>query len=338
MHIILVLQTYEQLLSAIKKREFAPVYLLSGTTSFFIDRLAEALQNALSTPESEAFDTTIFYGKDTQAQTIIEAAKRYPMIAEKQFILVREAQHLNKQFEQLAPYVAQPQPQTVLVFCYKYKKFDKRQKFYKAVIKHGVFYEAQPLYDNQIEPWILSTAKTMGIHLEAQSAAVLNFNVGGDLERLYSDMEKLKLLAGTATITSEMVAQHIGFSKTYNNFELVNALAEKNFTQAMHIALHMGQNPKQHPLVVTLSTVFSFFQRLLLFHSLADKSQAASVLGIKPFFVRQYTAASRLYTMRQCSAAVALLADADVKSKGVGGDASQPDGILKELLLGLMRL
>ena len=110
----------------------------------------------------------------------------------------------------------------------------------------------------------------MGIHLEAQSAAVLNFNVGGDLERLYSDMEKLKLLAGTATITPEMVAQHIGFSKTYNNFELVNALAEKNFTQAMHIALHMGQNPKQHPLVVTLSTVFSFFQRLLLFHSSAD--------------------------------------------------------------------
>jgi len=329
------LQTYEQLFNEIQKKQIRPVYLLAGEEPFFIDQLTDLLTDSISTPESEAFDKTILYGKDAQASQIIEAAKRFPMMATHQLIVVREAQHLERQFEALTPYVENPQPQTVLVFCYKYKKFDQRKKFFKAVDKKGGCFESKPLYDNKVEPWILNISKLLGLNLSAAAGRLIFYNTGNDLARIYKELEKLKIIGVTKEILPEHIEKHIGFSKEFNNFELVNALGEKNFSKAIHITQHMGHNPKQYPLVVTVSTIFLFFQRLLIYHGLDQKNNAASVLGIKPYFVKDYAQASMKYSMRQCSQIISLIAEADVKSKGVGADASQTEILLKDLIIGI---
>ena len=335
MHINLVLQTFEQLIHQINQQQIHPIYLLAGEEPFFIDQLTAAITTAVSTPESEAFDKTVLYGKDTQPDQLIEAAKRFPMLSPYQLLIVREAQHLERQMDALTPYIQQPQPTTVLVLCYKYKKFDKRTKFFKAVEKNGVYFESKPLYDNQIEPWIQATAQTMGLQMDPAAARLIFFNTGTDLGRIYSELEKLKIIGNTETITTAHIEKHIGFSKDYNNFELVNALADKNFAKAVHIVEQMSNNSKQNPVVVTISTVFSFFQRLLIFHGLTNKSEAAKVLGIRPFFVKQYAQAASRYSMKQCSQAIAVLAQTDRKSKGLGADAAKTEALLQEMLFGL---
>jgi DNA polymerase-3 subunit delta len=248
--------------------------------------------------------------------------------------VVREAQHLDKSTDLIAEYLSQPQTQTVIVFCFKYKAFDKRKKLYKAAKKAGALLETKTLYDNQVGQWIADRLQAAQFKIDAKALQILAEALGNDLSKIEKEIGKLKIVLDENTqITAELIEQHVGFSKDYNNFELYKAVAKRDFHQCSKIVKYMAENPKNHPLVLTISGFYNFFRRVLLYHGLGDKSKAAALLGINPYFVRDYEQACRKFSLKQASKAITLTLEADLKSKGVGVKSGDPYGILQDLLV-----
>ncbi len=319
----------------IKNKKVAPIYFLSGEEAFFIDQISKTIENEVLTEEERGFNQTILYGNEADLSSIIGLAKQFPMGAERQVVIVKEAQHLSRTIDQLEAYAENPQPSTILVFNYKGKTLDKRKKLGKTLQKNGVFLEFKKLYDNQIPDWIDTTAKELGLTLETKSKFMMTEYLGADLGRIYNELQKLKIVAEDGKITPEIVERNIGISKDYNNFELRNAIETRNAEKAFRIIKYFSQNPKDNPLVVTLSILYQTFSNIIVHHSLTDKSQAnvAKELGIHPFFVKDATTAAKNYPLKKATRIISLLREADVKSKGVGatGNTSQGD-LLQELL------
>ena len=319
----------------IKNKKLAPIYFLSGDEAFFIDQISKTIETEVLTEDEKGFNQTILYGNETDLSSIIGLAKQFPMGAERQVVIIKEAQHLSRTIDQLEAYAENPQPSTILVFNYKGKTLDKRKKLGKTLQKNGVFLEFKKLYDNQIPDWIDTTAKELGLTLENKAKFMMTEFLGADLGRIYNELQKLKILAQDAKITPELVERNIGISKDYNNFELRNAIETRNAKKAFSIIKYFSQNPKDNPLVVTLSVLYQTFSNIIIHHSLTDKSQAnvAKELGIHPFFVKDATTAAKNYPLKKATRIISLLREADVKSKGVGatGNTSQGD-LLQELL------
>ncbi len=277
----------QQILSSIAQKKFAPVYLLMGTEPYFIDQVSNALCETVVEESARDFDLTVLYGKETTVEHILETAKRFPMLGQQQLILVREAQYLDRSIDDLAPYCASPQAQTVLVVCYKHKKIDKRKKLLKNIAANGVVLETKPLYDNQIGPWIEKRAKNYGFSFHPQALAMLVAYLGSNLGKVNKELEKLSLsLAEGTIITIEHIEKHIGYSKDFNSFELQKALGQRNLALSYRIVKYMAGNPSQHPLPLTIGIVFNFFQKLFIFHGLSNPSDAPKVLGVKPFLLK----------------------------------------------------
>ncbi|MBN09021.1 MAG: DNA polymerase III subunit delta [Flavobacteriaceae bacterium] len=264
----------------------------------------------------------------------MEYAKRYPMIAKRQLILIKEAQGLEKKFDELSEYVLKPQKQSVVVFCYKNKSFDKRNKLYKATLKSGIVFESKSLYDNQVINWISNKLNLEKMQFEPKAVQILAEYLGSDLGRISQEIKKLKII-NSDIITPLIIEQYIGYSKDFNNFELINAIGEKNIDSSYRIALYMSRNSNQHPLVVTISSIFNFFNRLLKYHVLKDKSKTATILGINPYFIKDFEIASKNYSIKNCSDCIDLLAKADLKSKGIIGVNNNHKAILIDLLNGI---
>ena len=319
----------------IKNKKLAPIYFLSGDEAFFIDQISKTIETEVLTEDEKGFNQTILYGNETDLSSIIGLAKQFPMGAERQVVIIKEAQHLSRTIDQLEAYAENPQPSTILVFNYKGKTLDKRKKLGKTLQKNGVFLEFKKLYDNQIPDWIDTTAKELGLTLENKAKFMMTEFLGADLGRIYNELQKLKILAQDGKITPELVERNIGISKDYNNFELRNAIETRNAKKAFSIIKYFSQNPKDNPLVVTLSVLYQTFSNIIIHHSLTDKSQAnvAKELGIHPFFVKDATTAAKNYPLKKATRIISLLREADVKSKGVGatGNTSQGD-LLQELL------
>ena len=276
----------------------------------------------------------VLYGKDTSVDEIVGSAKRYPMMSDFQVLIVKEAQHLSRTIEQLESYVLNPQPTTVLVICYKYKKLDKRKKLYKAVQRNGELFESKKLYENQVSEWIRRTLKGKGYRIEPKAAMLLVEFLGTDLSRINNELDKLTLIVpSTEEINSTHIEEHIGFSKEFNNFELKKAIGERNIAKATQIIDYFANNPKENPFVVTVTMLNTFFSQLLRYHGLKDHSpkSVASALSINPYFVSEFTIAARNYPMKSVSQLISGLRDLDLKGKGVGGTLQQRD-LLKELL------
>lgn len=276
------------ILKDIKNKKFAPIYFLSGEEPFFIDQVSKAIESDVLTEDEKGFNQTILYGNDVEMADVLALAKQFPMGAERQVVIVKEAQHLFRSIDQLESYAENPQPSTVLVFNYKGKSLDKRKKLYKTLQKNSVVLETKRIYDNQIPDWIETTAKEMGMNLEAKSKFMMAESLGSDLGRIYNELQKLKILAETGNITPEIIQKNIGISKDYNNFELRNAIETRNAVKAFKIANYFSQNPKDNPLVVTLSILYQTFSNIIVYHTLSDKSQSnvAKELGLHPFFVK----------------------------------------------------
>ncbi len=319
----------------IKNKKIAPIYFLSGDEPFFIDQVSKTIENEVLTEDEKGFNQSILYGNDVEMSAVIGMAKQFPMGAERQVVIVKEAQHLSRAIDQLESYAENPQPSTVLVFNYKGKTLDKRKKLYKTLQKNSVLLETKKFYDNQIPDWIESTAKELGMELENKSKFMMAEFLGADLGRIYNELQKLKIVAEDGKITPEIIERNIGISKDYNNFELRNAIETRNAEKAFRIIKYFSQNPKDNPLVVTLSVLYQTFSNIIIHHSLTDKSQAnvAKELGIHPFFVKDATTAAKNYPLKKATRIISLLREADVKSKGVGatGNTSQGD-LLQELL------
>jgi DNA polymerase-3 subunit delta len=258
------------------------------------------------------------------------------MMAERQVVIVKEAQDLSRTIEKLVDYVNNPQPTTVLVVNYKYKKIDKRKGLFKALQKVNAVFESKKLYDNQVPDWIRRVLSGQGYQITPKASQMLVEFLGTDLSKIENELNKLKIvLPEGSQITPEAIEENIGISKDYNNFELRKAVGERNMTKAFKIVKYFGDNPKDNPMVVTVSLLFNFFSQLMQYHGLNDKSprSVASALKINPYFVNEYSSAARNFPMKNVSKAISLLRDFDVKGKGVGANAISQDDLLKELLV-----
>lgn len=325
-----------QIVNDIRQGIIKPIYFLFGEEPYFIDKISEYIGNKILTEDEKGFNQMVLYGKDTTIDDIIGNAKRYPMMAEKQVVIVKEAQHLSRTIEQLAGYADNPQLTTVLVICYKYKKLDKRKALYKIAKKCGVVFESKKLYENQVSDWLRKTLVSDGYSISHKAALLLVENLGTDLSRINNELEKLKLvLPPKSDITPLHIEEHIGISKDYNNFELKKAIGERNVLKATKIVTYFAQNPKDNPFVLTVTLLHSFFSQLLQYHGLRDHSpkNVASVLRINPYFVSEFQTAARNYPMKKVSKIISDLREMDLKGKGVGATNVNQSDLLKELLV-----
>ena len=329
----------KQLASDIKSRKLKPIYFLMGEEPYYIDKISNFIEANVLSEDQKGFNQMVLYGRDVTIDEIIGNAKRYPMMADHQVIVVKEAQDLSRTIEKLAAYAENPQPTTVLVINYKYKKLDKRKALYKSLNKIGIVYESKKLYDNQVPDWIRRVLSPKDYTIVPKAAQMLVEFLGTDLSKINNELGKLQIVLPKGTqITPEHIEENIGISKDYNNFELRKAIGEKNIVKAHKIVNYFADNPKSNPMVVTVSLLFNFFSQLLHYHGLNDKSprSVASALKVNPYFVNEYITAARHYPMKKVSAVVSTLREFDVKSKGVGANAIPQGDLLKELLVRIM--
>lgn len=330
--------TYEQLLSSFKKREFRPVYFFMGEESYYIDKLADYLIEHVVSEENKSFDQTVVYGKDVDIDSVINLAKRYPMMSEKQLVVVKEAQHL-KSLERLNFYLQHPLSSTVLVFCYKYGSLDKRKSVYTTLNKVGTVFESKKVYENQVAGKVVEIAREKGLSIDIKSANVIANFLGSDLSKIANEIDKLKIvLPQGAVVMPADIERNIGISKDYNNFELIDALAVKDIEKANRIVDYFRQNKNANPLVVTLSVVFNFFLNLLIYSSLEDKSKmnVASALKINPFFVTLYQKAATCYNTSKIIRIISYVRETDAGSKGVGDLIMNENELLKLLVFKIL--
>ncbi len=330
------LDKVKSIITDIKNKNFKPIYFLMGEEPYYIDAISDFIAKNVLTEEERGFNQVVLYGRDVSIDDIVSNAKRYPMMAEKQVIIVREAQDLSRTIENLVAYADNPQPSTVLVMCYKYKKLDARKKLSKAIKKTGELFESKKLYDNHVPNWIVSVLQGKGYTITPKAAQMLVEFLGNDLGKINNEIEKLLVIIKPgAQITPQIIEVNIGISKDFNNFELQKALGAKDYIKAYRIITYFSQNPKDHPIVLTVSLLYSFFSKLLKYHSLSNKAEAAKILGVNPYFLKDYQQAAGNYPMKKVSGIITVIRDVDLKSKGVGAAGMPQSELLKELLVGV---
>ena len=326
------------IVSDIKKGDIKPIYFLMGEEPYYINKISDYIEENVLDESEKGFNLQVMYGRDASIEDIISSAKRYPMMADKQVLIIKEAQDLSRSIEKLVAYANNPQPTTVLVINYKYKKLDKRKKLHKAIAKTGLVYESKKLYDNKVADWIRRVLSGKKYQIEPKAAQMLVEFLGTDLSKIANELDKLTLILPKETIINDAhIEENIGISKDFNNFELLKAIGDKNILKANRIINYFVENPKNNPTIMTISLLNNFFTKLLLFHGLQNKSKdvVSKALGVNIYFVEDYFAASRNYPMRKVAQVIAFLRDADVKSKGVGANQTQGD-ILKELIFKIL--
>ena len=271
-----------KIVNDIKNGLIKPIYFLMGEEAYYIDKIAEYIEQNVLTEEEKGFNQTVYYGRDVSIDDIVSSAKRFPMMAERQVIIVKEAQDLSRTIDQLENYTNDPAPTTVLVFCYKYKTIDKRKKFTKNIEKLGVLFESKKLYENQVGDWIKRLLQSKGYGIEPKAMAMLVEFLGTDLSKINNELEKLQIvLPKQSTITAKDIEDNIGFSKDFNVFELRKALGERNQLKAYQIANYFSENPKEAPFQMVVTLVFGYFQQLLQYHGLKDKSSKNVAVALK---------------------------------------------------------
>ncbi len=327
--------TYTDIIHSIKKRDLKSVYLLMGDEPYYIDKICDFIMKNVLSEEEKAFNQTILYGKDTDAATIINASKRFPMMSQHQVVVVKEAQQVRN-FEDLHYYTDSPLKSTMLVLCYKYKSVDKRKKIYKSIEANGVLFESKKLYEDKIPAWIDTYVSSKKLQIEPQAAMLLTEFLGSDLNKISHEIDKLilTLAEGEKRITVLHIETNIGISKEYNNLELQKALIRKDTLKAFRIIDYFDKNQKNNPFVLTITSLFFFFSKVLMYGALKDKSvsNVASKLQINPYFVGDYKQAAQVYPAQKTMHIISLLRTFDMKAKGVGNMSVGTGALLKELI------
>jgi DNA polymerase-3 subunit delta len=324
----------KSIINDIQSGNFKPIYFLMGEEPYYIDGIANYIEDNVLSEEEKSFNQVVLYGRDVTIEDIVSNAKRYPMMAERQVVIVKEAQDLTRTIENLVSYAENPQPTTVLVICYKYKKLDARKKLAKVLKQKSELFESKKLYENQVPDWIRRVLAGKGYTISPKAAQMLTEFLGNDLSKVNNELEKLQLIIKPGEqITPQLIEENIGISKDYNNFELQNAIGNRDVKKAFRIIQYFGQNTKSHPLVMTIALLYSFFSKLLKYHALTHKGDAPKVLGVSPYFIKDYQTAASNYSMKQVSAIISAIREIDMKSKGVGASGVSQADLLKELLV-----
>ncbi len=331
--------TYKEILKDLKAKKFAPIYLLMGDEPFFIDQIVGYIAQHVLSEQDKAFNQTVMYGEDIDVGTLDNAARRFPMMAPKQVLIVKEAQKI-KSLNDLSHYASAPLESTVLVLAHKYKAVAKNTKLYKAISKSGVILESKKMYDNQIPGWIEGYLAEKKYTISPQASAMMAEHIGTELGKLANELDKLSLiLKQEETIQPEHIEKNIGISKEYNNFELQKAIAQKDVLKANRIINFFAKNQKDHHIIPTIATLFSFFHKLLNFHYLPDKNNKQAVAGalkINPYFVAEYQSAARRYPVQKVFHIISYLREYDLKSKGFGNNSADSGDLLRELAFKIM--
>jgi DNA polymerase-3 subunit delta len=348
------LSDFNTILSDLKKKHYRPVYFLMGEEPYFIDILSNHLEKEVIDEAERDFNLTVLYGQDVNLQAIISEAKGFPMMGDRKVVIIKEAQNVRGLIEKddaeedgggsgkkdkekkhpLVAYLEHPQPSTILVFCCKYKTVDKRTSFAKALIKHAVLFHSEKIRDYKIQEWITHYMKDKGFIIGPKALIMLAEYLGTDLGKIVNETDKLMISMKPGTeITPDIIQANIGISKEYNSFELNDAFGKRDVLKANRIINYFGSNEKDHPMVVTMSSLYNYFQKLLIIHFLADKSKdvAAKATGVHPFIVHEYLTAAKGYSVGKLKQIFALLHEYDLKSKGVDSGSATHGELMKEL-------
>jgi DNA polymerase-3 subunit delta len=353
------LKEVNQILLDLKRRIFKPIYFLNGEEAYYIDVISNYIEKHVLEDADKEFNQTIVYGKDSDLVSILGLAKQFPMMSEYNVVIVKEAQNLkelnkssgsdeegassksnaNSASQQFLNYIQNPQPTTILVFCFKYKSIDKRSAIAKALQKNAVFLETKKLYDNQVPEWVTEYVKEKNYTIGPKATFLMAEFLGNDLSKISNEVDKLMIsLPEGKEITPEMIHDNIGISKDYNVFELQDALAKKDILKANRIVNHFAANEKENPAALVLISLYGYFSKILKFHFLQDKSKfaAAQALGVNPFFVEGYAKAAANYNSLKLKQIFSYLKEYDLKSKGVDNSNIPYGELLKELVFKIM--
>lgn len=345
----------EKVISDLKAKIYKPIYFLEGDEPYYIDLIADYIAEHVLDESEREFNQTILYGKDIDSVRIISEAKRFPMMAERQVLIIKEGQEIKdlekttkvtvgtkkkeEEINLLEEYAKNPQPTTILVICFKYKTLDKRKSLGKTIAQAGVLFSSSKLYDNKIPAWIEAYSKGQSLRITPQASALMAEYLGSDLSRISNEIEKLKInLKGRNEIQVDDVQNFIGISKDYNVFELNDAIGKRDVLKCNRIIHYFSANPRENPFVFVIANFYSYFSKLLLYHGSPDKSQyaVAAVMGVSPFFVKDYESAARIYNPEKLRKIIGFLREYDLKSKGVESGDVESGELLKELLFKIL--
>lgn len=303
-----------------------------GEEPYFIDLISDYAEKHILDETEREFNLQVLYGRDIDVQTIISEAKRYPMMSDKQVVIIKEAQNVRN-IEDLEAYLAQPLDSTLLFICYKYKTLDKRKTFPKTVAKKGVLFESKKLYDNKVPEWINSYLKEKNYTANPKSNILLTEYLGSDLGKIANELDKLMInLKEGSEITPDHIQNNIGISKDYNTFELTASLGKKDILKSNRIVNYFAANSKDHPMVLTIGTLYGYFVKVLQYHFLEDKSKAASALGVNPYFVKDYVEAAQNYPPKKIKLIISALREYDLRFKGFDNASAEEGELLKEMV------
>lgn len=345
--------TSDAILKDIKQGKYAPIYFLQGAESFFIDQISDYIEKFALSENDKGFNQTILYGKDTTIGQIITSAKRFPMMAQRQVVLIKEAQEVpdiekyvkNKvagkeiEFNALEEYAKKPLESTILVFCFKYKTLDGRKGLAKVMEQNAILFTSKGLYDNELPAWVAAYVKSIGFEINEQAVRLICEFVGNNLTRISNEINKICVnITAKTVITDAHVVQYVGVSKEYNVFELQKAIGTRNILLSNKIINYFAENPKDNPIQMTIGNLFSYFSKILLVKSNkpANDFEAAKILGVAPFIAKDYLLVVQKFNPSQILNTFTYLREADMKSKGFGVGTNDDTQVMKELVFKIL--
>jgi DNA polymerase-3 subunit delta len=321
-----------------KKGNFHPVYWLEGEEEYDIDQITQYAEHHIL-PESEAgFNLTVLYGRDTDWATVMNACRRYPMFAERQVVVLKEAQQM-KEVEKLEAYIQQPLHSTVFIVAYKGKKVDGRSKLAKLLKERGVLVSTKKMYDNQLPDWTKGLVESKGLSIAPKALQLMVEHIGNDLSRIHNEITKLEVnLGGRKQITEDDIEQYVGVSKEFNVFELQSALGKKDLARALTIVQYFGNNPKAAPIQMVLPALYNYFSKVYMIFGAGstDEKTIATAIGVNPFFVRDYLQAAKIYQQSGTEQALMLLHQYNLRSIGIQDAGTEDASLLKEMMVKMM--
>ena len=325
----------KQLKESIKSGNYYPVYLLTGDENYYIDEVSNFIESSVVDESLRDFDQVILYGRDTNMRAVLSNAKQFPVMSPVRLVMVKEAQNIDSdEWDPLVEYLNHPQPQTLLVFCYRHKKLDKRKKVYKTILNKGCVFESAKMYDDRLPDWIGTYVNNHGTSITQKGAMLIAEYIGNDLGKIANELSKVFItLRPGEPIDENIIERNIGISKDYNVFELQKAIGRRDVVKCNRIVNHFAANPKDNPIQMVVSMLYSFFIKVMIYHQLPDKTKAVGVLNVNSFFIRDYATAASNYPLPKLASCIGYLYEADLRSKGMYNSGNVTDGeLLKELI------
>ncbi len=331
------------ILKNIKNKELLPIYFFHGEEPYFMDLALKSFENDVLTEDEKAFNQTVVYGKDTTFSEVLSLARQFPMMGEKQVIILKEAQEikmLEKEAEALKIYAENPVYSTLLVIAHKHKTVDSRKSFAKTLSKNKMLFVSEKIKDYNVAKWIDSELKTIGLKAKPNIPALLSEYLGTDLSRISNELQKLKMILKEGDLVDEKAIEtHIGISKEFNVFELIKALGKKDEANSFRIAHFIGKS-KSANFIMMMGNLYTFFSNLVIFHTMSGQSPqvVAGVMKVNPYFIKEYAEAARFYNLKHCTRIISVLREIYLKSKGLVAINMTDSELLKEMVYKIIHI